>query len=51
MRKLDKARRRDKKRHKAKHGHKTSGKSVFLIQKVLIEKAEETKKKKGLTKK
>jgi len=46
MPKLDKAKRRDKARHKAKHGHKTSGRSVFLIQEIQIKKSEEVKKKK-----
>ena len=46
MPKLDKAKRRDKKRHKAKHGQRVSGKSVFLIQKIQIEKSEKIKKEK-----
>jgi hypothetical protein len=40
MPKLDKAKRRDKKRRKAQHGHRTDGKSVFLIQRLQIERAE-----------
>jgi hypothetical protein len=44
MPKLDKAKRRDKKRRKAQHGHKTDGKSVFLIQRLQIERAEKIAK-------
>jgi hypothetical protein len=46
MPKLDKAKRRDKKRRKAQHGHKTDGKSVFLIQRLQIERAEKIKEEK-----
>lgn len=37
--KLDKAYRRDKKRNQRKHGMRTSGKSVFIIQEQLIKRA------------
>ncbi len=47
--KLEKANKRDKNSHKAKHGMKSSGKSVFLIQQVIIKrgKALEAKNVKG----
>jgi hypothetical protein len=43
---LEKAKRRDKKRKKARYGHKTDGKSVFLIQEIQIKKAKKVKEKK-----
>lgn len=43
---LDKAKRRDKKRNKARYGQKTSGRSVFLIQEIQIKKAKKIKKEK-----
>ena len=46
MSSLEKAKRRDKKRNKAQYRHKTDGKSVFLIQRIQIEKAKKAKKKK-----
>jgi hypothetical protein len=42
--KLDKASKRDKKRNKRKNGMQTDGKSVFVIQKIQIEKSQEIKK-------
>ena len=43
---LEKAKRRDKKRKKAQYGHRTDGKSVFLIQRIQIKKAKKSKEKK-----
>lgn len=43
MSSLDKAKRRDKKRKKARYGHKVDSKSVFLIQRLQIERAEKIK--------
>jgi len=42
--KIEKAQARDKKHHKAQHGHKVSGRSVFLTQAILISKANTPKK-------
>lgn len=42
---LDKANKRDKKRHKKKYGMRTSGRSVFTIQRLLVKRAEERKKR------
>ena len=42
--KLDKAMKRDKKSHKNKHGMRSTGKSVFIIQSVLIKKGSKSKK-------
>jgi len=44
--KLDKANKRDKMSRKQRQGHKTSGKSVFLIQEVLIKRAQKVKEQK-----
>jgi hypothetical protein len=38
--KTEKAEKRDKKRNKRKNGMRTDGKSVFIIQKVIIKKGE-----------
>lgn len=38
--------RRDKKRQKSRYGHKVDSKSVFLIQRLLIERAEKIEKEK-----
>lgn len=43
--KISKAEARDKKRHKRKHGPRTSGRSVFVIVQVLADKAAGKKKK------
>jgi len=43
MSSLEKAKRRDKKRNKAQYGHKIDGKSIFLIQRIQIEKAKKAK--------
>lgn len=42
----EKWKRRDKKRNKARYGHKVDSKSVFLIQRLQIERAEKLKKEK-----
>lgn len=43
--KIDKALKRDKKIFKREHGQRVSGKSVFIIQEVLIKRSK--KKKRG----
>ena len=40
---LSKTKRRDKKRRKERYGHKVDSKSVFLIQRLQIERAEKAK--------
>ena len=46
MSSIEKAKRRDKKRRKERYGHKVDSKSVFLIQRLQIERAEKAKQKK-----
>ena len=46
MPKLRKAKNRDKKRKKARHGMKVNGKSLFIIQQEQIKRAEKIKKEK-----
>ena len=41
--KLDKANKRDKKRNQKRNGMRVSGKSVFLLQEILIKKGQEEK--------
>lgn len=43
--KIDKALKRDKKIHKREHGQRVSGKSVFTIQEVLINRPNKKKKR------
>lgn len=43
--KLDKANKRDKKLHKAKHGMRTGSKSVFIIQETLIKRGKKKESK------
>jgi hypothetical protein len=38
--KLQKATRRDKRRFKAQHGHRVTGRSVFTIQAVIVKKGQ-----------
>lgn len=45
--KLDKAQRRDKKYRKSRYGMRISGKSVFVIVEAMVNRSEESKKKKG----
>ena len=45
--KIDKANRRDKKYRKSRYGMWISGKSVFVIVETMVNRSEESKKKKG----
>jgi len=45
MPKLDKAKKRDKKRQKAQHGHQVSNRSIFVIQEQIAKGEVKTKKK------
>lgn len=45
--KIDKANRRDKKYRKSRYGMRISGKSVFVIVEAMVQRSEESKKKKG----
>lgn len=52
--KIDKADNRDKKRNKAKNGMRISGRSVFIIQKAIIQRSDkpnQPQKKRGKHKK
>lgn len=42
--KLDKAKKRDKKRNKRRHGMRVSGKTLFIIQQSQIKRAENARK-------
>ena len=46
MPKIEKAKARDRKREKAKHGMRVDGKSVFLIQRLQKERADKIKEEK-----
>jgi hypothetical protein len=45
--KINKANSRDKKRRKKRNGMVVSGKSTFLIQEIIIKRADKVKKKKN----